>query len=233
MSQTAELLLDARPVAEADVDTRARFIVRTYGHLVGAVGAFTGLEILYFNTGLAASIFNALRSVPWLLVLGGFVLVSWMASSIAHKAVSVAAHYAALAAFVVVESIIFVPLLVLAQMKAPGVITSAAVVTGLGFAGLTAVVFMTRKNFSFLGSILWWGGIAALVAIAAGAIFGFELGTWFSVGMIVFAGGAILYDTSNVLREYPEDRHVAASLQLFASVMLLLWYVLRLFMSRK
>ena len=51
--------------------------------------------------------------------------------------------------------------------------------------------------------------------------------------MIVFAGGAILYDTSNVLHEYPEDRHVAASLQLFASVMLLLWYVIRLFLSRR
>ncbi len=53
------------------------------------------------------------------------------------------------------------------------------------------------------------------------------------MGMIAFAGAAILYDTSNVLHHYPEDRHVAAALELFASVALLFWYVLRLFMSRE
>jgi len=232
MSPYAEVAL-GRPVAEADVDTRARFVVKTYAHLVGAVAAFTLLEILFFSTGMARSIFTGLMSVPWIAVLGGFVLVSWIATSAAHRAVSMVAQYAALAAYVLVEAVIFVPLLVIAEFKAPGVITSAAGVTALGFAGLTAVAFLTRKNFSFLGSLLYWGGAAAIIAIAAGAIFGFQLGTWFTVGMIVFAGGAILYDTSNVLHEYPEDRHVAASLQLFASVMLLLWYVIRLFLSRK
>jgi hypothetical protein len=62
-------------------------------------------------------------------------------------------------------------------------------------------------------------------------IFGFELGTYFSVAMVALAGGAILYDTSNVLRRYPEDRYVAAALALFASVALMFWYVLRLFMA--
>jgi FtsH-binding integral membrane protein len=233
MSQSAEMALGARSVAEADVDTRARFILRTYAHLVGAVGAFTALEVFFFSSGLALPIARAMLSVPWFAILGGFVLVSWIATTAAHKAESMVAQYAALGAYVLVEALIFVPLLFFANYKAPGVISSAAVVTGLGFAGLTAVAFLTRKNFSFLGALLYWGGAAALIAIAAGAIFGFQLGTWFTVGMIVFAGGAILYDTSNVLHEYPEDRHVAASLQLFASVMLLLWYVIRLFLSRR
>ena len=50
--------------------------------------------------------------------------------------------------------------------------------------------------------------------------------------MIGLAGAAILYDTSNVIHHYREDRYVAAALQLFASVALMFWYVLRLFMSR-
>jgi FtsH-binding integral membrane protein len=50
--------------------------------------------------------------------------------------------------------------------------------------------------------------------------------------MIGFAGAAVLYDTSNILHHYPEDRYVAASLQRFASIALMFWYVLRLFMSR-
>jgi FtsH-binding integral membrane protein len=67
----------------------------------------------------------------------------------------------------------------------------------------------------------------------AGTIFGFALGTYFSVAMVGIAGAAILYDTSNVLHHYPEDRYVAASLELFASVALMLWYILRIFMSRR
>jgi FtsH-binding integral membrane protein len=70
------------------------------------------------------------------------------------------------------------------------------------------------------------------VVIVGGVLFGFNIGTWFSVAMVGFAGAAILYDTSNILRSFPEDRHVGAALQLFASVALMFWYVLSIFMSR-
>ena len=96
------------------------------------------------------------------------------------------------------------------------------------------VAFVTKKLTSpFLAAARWlmYGSILALVAIIAGAIFGFQLGTFFSVAMVGFAGAAILDDTSNVLRNFPEDRYVAAALQLFSSVALMFWYVLRLVMS--
>ena len=92
---------------------------------------------------------------------------------------------------------------------------------------------VTKRDFSFLRSLLFWGGICALVMIVAGVVFGFQLGTFFSVGMVAFAGGAILYDTSNVLHHFPEDRYVGAALQLFASVALLFWYVLTLFLRAR
>jgi len=176
---------------------------------------------------------RAMMGVSWLFVLGGFVVVSWLASRAAHTATSKAVQYGALAGFVVAEAIIFVPLLYIADTYAPGVITSAVAVTFLGFTGLSLVAFITRKDFSFLRGILCWGGIIALVLIVAGAIFGFQLGTYFSVAMIALAGGAILYDTSNILHHYPEDRYVAAALELFASVALMFWYVLRLFLSSR
>lgn len=174
-----------------------------------------------------------MMSVSWLIILGGFVLVSWLASRTAHAAASKPAQYGALAAFVAAEAIIFVPLLYLAQSVAPGVIESAALVTFLGFAALTAIVFVTRKDFSFLRGLLFWAGILALGAIVGAVLFGFSLGTWFSIGMVALAGGAILYDTSNVLHHYSEDRYVAAALELFASMALMFWYVLRLFLSRR
>ena len=221
------------PVSAAGVDTRAAFITRTYVHLLGAIVAFALVEVFFFETGLAAGIAQTLLGTSWLLVLGGFVVVSWLATRAAHTADRPIAQYSALAGFVLAEALIFVPLLYIADQVAPGVIQSAALVTLLGFTGLTAIVFMTRKDFSFLGGLLRWGFIVALVLIVAGVIFGFELGTFFSVAMIAMAGAAILYDTSNVLHHYPEDRHVAAALQLFASFALMFWYVLRLFIGSR
>jgi uncharacterized protein len=133
----------------------------------------------------------------------------------------------------VMQAIIFVPLLYIANAYAPGAISSAGMITIAAFAGLTGIAFWTRKDFSFLGALIKWGGILALVAIVASLIFGFQLGVFFSVAMIGLAGAAILYDTSNILREYPEDRYVGAALQLFASVALMFWYVLRIFTDRR
>ncbi len=221
------------PVIELDEQSRGAFVSRTYTHLFCAISAFTLIEIFLFRTGLADTIYAALTGVSWLVVLGGFVVVSWLASRTAHLASSKVAQYGALAGFVVAEAIIFVPLLFIANRVAPGVITSAVAVTFLGFTGLSLVAFLTRKDFSFLRGILCWGGIVALVLIVAGVFFGFQLGTFFSVAMIALAGGAILYDTSNILHHYPEDRYVAAALELFASVALMFWYVLRLFLSSR
>ena len=211
---------------------RSTFIVKTYLHLLGAIMAFVALEVFIFASGLALPLAQAMMGVSWLLVLGAFMVVSWLGSRIAITAESKIAQYAALGAYVLAEAIIFVPLLLIANMRAEGVISSAAGVTAIGFVGLTAVAFITRKDFSFLRGVLLWGGFGVLLLIVAGVLFGFQLGTFFSVGMVVFAGAAILYDTSNVIHHYPEDRYVGASLALFSSVALMFWYVLRIFMSR-
>ncbi len=215
------------------VEARAKFIVRTYNHLFAAILLFAAIEVGLFMSGLAGVIAQAMMGTSWLLVLGGFMVVSWGASHVAHRSLSKPAQYAALLAMVGVQAIIFVPLLVIADAVAPGAIQSAALVTMLGFAGLTAVAFVTRKDFSFLRGLLLWGGIVAVVAIVAGVVFSFQLGTFFSVLMVGFAGVAILYDTSNVIHHFPEDRYVAAALELFASVALMFWYVLRIFIATR
>ena len=215
------------------VDQRASFITRTYNHLFGAIVAFALIEVALFKLEIAPVIAQAMLGTSWLLVLGGFMVVSWLASRVAHTAESMAAQYAALAGYVVAQALIFVPLLYIANHVAPGVIASAALVTMVGFAGLSAVAFVTRKDFSFLRGLLMWGGVGALVLIGAGILFGFQLGVFFSVAMVVFAGAAILYDTSNVIHHFPENRYVGAALQLFASVALLFWYVLRIFIASR
>ncbi|MEE8583950.1 MAG: Bax inhibitor-1 family protein, partial [Acidobacteriota bacterium] len=142
---------------------------------VGAILGFACVEVYLFKSGLADPLARAMLGTNWLLVLGGFMVVSWLASRTAMAAQSPVAQYGALAGFVLAEAIIFVPLLYMAQYYAEGVIQSAATVTLIGFAGLTLVAFTTRKDFSFLGGLLRWGFMVALVLIVAGVLFGFEL----------------------------------------------------------
>ena len=61
----------------------------------------------------------------WLIVLGLFMIVSFIADSWATSATNPAVQYAGLGLYVLAESIIFVPLLYIAEHFAPGAITSA------------------------------------------------------------------------------------------------------------
>ena len=117
--------------------------------------------------------------------------------------------------------------------SAPGTIASAAQATLGGFFLLTGVVVVTRKDFSFLRTFLIWGGLLGLATVVCAALFHFDLGTWFSVAMVVLAGGSMLYTTSSIMRDYPENADLAAAIQLFAAVALMFWYVLRLFMGSR
>ncbi len=222
-------------VSHAQPDQRATFIRRTYGHLAGAIALFLGLEAyLITQTSLPEKMLQFISGSQfgWLMILGAFILCGWLARGLAAGSASQSMQYAGLTLYVIAEAIIFVPMIYIAAFySSPELLPTAGVLTLLLFGGLTAVVFTTRKDFSFLGSILTIGGFIALGLIVCGAIFGFNLGLAFSAGMIFLAGGAILYDTSKVLHHYRTDQHVGAALELFASVALLFWYVLRLLMS--
>ena len=223
------------PVAQAAAEERSAFIVRTYMHLTAAIFAFVGLEAVLYMTGASEWLFTtviAAHRLGWLLFLGGFILVSWLADSWARSSTSLGTQYAGLSLYVVAESILFAPILFLASLQREGIIQSAAIATIGLFLILTAVVFITRKDFSFLRGILMFGMIAAVGLMICAVLFNINLGQVFTYAMIALACGYILYDTSNVMHHYRTDQYVAASLALFAAVALLFWYVLQLFMSR-
>jgi FtsH-binding integral membrane protein len=221
-----------RPVAEIDSARRAQFVTRTYQHLFFAILGFVLVEMAIFQSGIAYPMAQAMLSTSWLLILGGFMVAGWVFSSIAARSGGKGAQYGALAGYVLVEAIIFVPLLVIAEINAPGAIASAGLLTLVGFGGLTGIAMSTGKDFSFMGAFLRWLGVAALMLIVGSVLFGFQLGMLFSFAMVVFAGATILFTTSRILRTYPEDRYVSAALELFASVALMFWYILRIFSRR-
>ncbi len=224
----------SRVAAEAGVDERVAFLRRTYLHLGAAVFAFAGLSGVFLNLpgidGLIMRLFEAGR-IGYLAIFIGFVAAAWVADHWARSATSPGLQYAGLSLYVVAEAVLFVPLLFIADRFYDQAIETAALITLLVFGGLTTVVFVTRSDFSFLRNVLLVGSIAALAVIVASLLFGFSLGLLFVGAMILLAAGYILYDTSNVLHHYRTDQHVSAALALFASVMLMFWYVLRLVMS--
>ena len=226
----------------APVDARRTFIRQTYIHLAAAIYAFVALEWLFFSLGWEARALQLISTTPyaWLVVLVGFFVVSAVANKWAQSATSPAMQYAGLFLYVFAEALIFLPLLALAKWQTidiqgvgeVGVIPAAGVTTLIIFGGLTAFTFITKKDFSFLGAFLNLVMVAAIALIAVSILFGFHVGIWFVWAMIVAASGYILYYTSNVLHHYRTDQYVAAALALFASVALLFWYVIQIFMSR-
>ncbi|MGI8924503.1 MAG: Bax inhibitor-1/YccA family protein [Fimbriimonadales bacterium] len=220
-------------VADAPLDARLTFIRKTYSHLAMAIVAFVAVSAFFYSSGVGERMLAMISGsqYAWLLVLGGFMLVGWLASAMAASG-GASISYVGLGVYTVAEALIFSPVIFLAATSYNGVLTQATGVTLLVFGALTLYVLFTRKDFSFLRTALFVVGIAALGLIVAGALFGFNLGLWFSVGMVIFAAGAILYTTSQVLHKYRTDQYVAAALALFAAVALLFWYVLQIFMSR-
>jgi uncharacterized protein len=219
--------------AAMSVNSRSTFITKTYMHLLGAVLGLIAVEYVLLSNEQAREFGESMMG-KWMYVLGAYLIVSWAATYVVQQVESKALQYVALAAYVVIEAVILLPLLLVAQWKVGGgsnLIFDAAMITLSGFFALTAVVFLTRKDFSFLRGIIMFVGIIGLLLIVASFFMNFNLGVWFSVLMIVLAGAMILYDTSNIIRHYPEDKYVGASLSLFASLAMLFWYVLRLVIS--
>ena len=176
-------------------EARATFLRKTYGHLLGAIVAFTLFELMLFKTGIAYKLFETMMSAPWLLWLGAFMLVGHIATRFAERSESIVKQYVGL--------------------------------------GLYIVALVTDKDFSFMRTVLMWGSFAALGFIVVGAIAGFSGGVIFPVLMIALMGGWILHDTSNILLHYPEDRYVGAALALFASVAVMFYYVVILFLRAR
>ncbi len=225
--------------AEADTDARAGFIKRTYAHLTGAVVALIALETALFSLVPEATMGRLVQTMlsgyGWLIVIGAFMAVSWMARSWASSDASRGMQYAGLGLYVLAEAVILLPMLYLAisVVGDPKLPIFAGGITLAAFAGLTAFVFITGVDLTGWGKYLGLAGLVAIGAVVCGILFGFSLGLWFSAALVALACGYILYDTSNIIHQYRTDQHVAAALALFGSVALLFYYVLHIMLASR
>ena len=222
-------------VAQATKQEQAAFYKKTYLNLALGLVAFVILEsILLRIEPLVGFMLSMTQGYLWLVLLAGFMGITFVAQKMTYNNVAKSKQYLGYFLYILAQAIIFVPLLYIAifYTGSMALLTQAVVITGSLFLGLTFIVFSTKADFSFLRSILTIGFFVALGTIAAGMIFGFDLGLWFSMAMIALASGSILYETHQIKNNFATNQYVPAALSLFASLMLLFWYVLRLVMSR-
>jgi uncharacterized protein len=220
------------PIAQQTENVRSAFMSRVYMTLMLGIAAFIGMEYLLFISGAAEAITRIVIGTNWLLILGGFMVVTWLATRMTSAATTPGKAWGGYLLLIGANALLFAAPLYLAATQVDGAITTAAWISILAFAGLSGIAITTGKDFSFLRSILLWAGVLALCLIVAAVLFGLQLGTWFAVAMIGFAGGAILYDTQKIYRTFPPGREVVAAMHLFSSLALLFWYVLQLVMRR-
>jgi len=146
----------------------------------------------------------------------------------------------ALFGYTFVTGLFLAPSIFFAQLLAsqggtldPSPIRDAFLLTGAAFTGLTGYVFISRKDFSFLGASLSMGLWVVLGALVLGmfvqsAVLSLAVA---SVGVLLFCG-YILYDTSRLLRE-PDADPVSGALRLFLDVVNLFVFLLRILSSSR
>ena len=217
---------------EAEPEERAAFIRRTYMHVGAALLGFVVLEFAIFQTRLPAFFlqFLSISWFTWLVLLAAFSSVARFAESWAESEMSKEQQYGALGIYVLAQSVLFSPFIRLAQFYGgKSVIYTCVLLTLMLFTGLTVAVFATQEDFSRLQAGLCIGVFVIFGLVVCWMLFGFSTGVICSEVTVSIAAAAILFQTSRVMNYYRVNQHVAASLALFASMALLFWYVMRIF----
>jgi FtsH-binding integral membrane protein len=246
-------------VATLGVSDRVTFLRKTYAHLGLALLAFAGLAggmLKYapefswkFSTMFGTSLF-AMLAMMVLMMVGLWVAERWVRSSTSRGV-----QYLGLGLGVAIYAFLFQPLIWTLMLKfshynpeqialirtghmipvmngaAVEILTQAILITLAVFIGLTLVVFISKKDFSFMRGVLMIASFGAMGMILAAIVFGFSLGAFFAGFMILLMAGYILFETSAIMKDFPPTAHIAAAMMLFSTVVTLFWYVLRLLMS--
>jgi FtsH-binding integral membrane protein len=220
-------------VAGVSAQERTDFLRRVYQHVAGALAAFIVIEAILQQLPLATTVAERM-SGAWLLVIFGFWVVSWIAGRWTQPGLPLSQQYLGLGLFVLAEAVIFMPLIAYVRLyEDSNVLPTAGVLTAALTVGLSLIAIDPRTDFSMLRGAIFIVGSVGFGLIIASLLFGVGLGGWFSLLMIGLAGASILYKTDEISRTSRTDGYVSAALALFGSIMLLLWYVIRLLSSRR
>lgn len=246
-------------VATLGVSDRVAFLRKTYAHLGMSLVAFAAITAALFkfapqltwkmSTLFGSSMFGMLGLVLVLV----FLMVG--AERLAASGTSRGMQYVGLGLGILLQVFMLLPLIWILMFKfssftpeqvymirsgqmvaalngaALSILMQAVVITLAIFIGLTLVVFITKKDFSFLRGALVICSFAAIGLVLASILFGFSMGALFSAFIVLLMAGYILYETSVILTRFPPTMHVLAALVLFTTIATLFRAILNILIS--
>jgi modulator of FtsH protease len=224
------------------------YLRKVYGLFTGGIvtAIVGGLLALYAGVPVQAETSAGTVAIPplvafavnhFIVMLLVYFAAFFIASSL-RRAPGI--NVVALFGYTFVTGLFLAPTIFFAQMAAShgaaldaSPVRDAFLLTGAAFTGLTGYVFVSKKDFSFLGASLSMGLWVVLGAMILGifvhsAALSLAIA---SVGVLLFCG-YILYDTSRLLRD-PEGDAVSAALRLFLDVVNLFIFLLRILSSSR
>ena len=219
--------LQARTAAESSLTERLAFIRKVYALFFAATLFAIGGVLLGF--AYPPLMIYALEHpiIMLLAMIGGVV----GATALRHKP---GINLAALFGFTTLTGVIISPLIALVYVNNPASILQAGLLTVGIFGGLTAYVFISNKDFSFLRGMLVTGLIVVILAGLLNILIVGSSALYFATACatLLLFSGFVLYDTSNIIRRYPTNEYVAGALSLYLDAFNIFLALLRILNSR-
>jgi modulator of FtsH protease len=205
---------------------RLAYIRKVYTYFSMAIAVGIGGALIAMNTSLVY--FSVQHPFIGLIVFLGMAIFASSSAGNPTRALPT------LLGFTFVSGVIISPTLFAIahgyiRGTGPGVIYDALFLTSLVFGALTAYVFITKKDFSYMGASLMIGlfmviGISVVNLFVQSSTIDLALS---SIIVILFSG-FILYDTSRILRNAHEIPPTLAALNLYLDFLNLFMAILRL-----
>ena len=214
---------------DAAVGERMGFIRRTYSHLLAELFGVALVTAITISIPSLLSLAEGLMWSSYIVYLAVFIGLSLLTRSMLAGDKPIGTQYTAAGLWVVALGFLCAPLVNwVAGSQGFGPVWSAFVLTACVFTGLTAYVFFTKKDFSFLGGALSMITLGVIGFILMGSLFGFTGGSFMTLFIVILFGGWILYDTSQVLHRRHTNQYVSASVELLIDFVLMFIHILSL-----
>lgn len=213
-------------VAESPVEVRMNFIRKTYVLFLAGILCALVAGTICLNSYPVLSAAVGLWNRP-LLAIGLLFGLSIGAQAVSRTE---GLNYAALFGFTAFIGFLFAPILANYEVRSPGIVAQAAGLTTIAFGSLTAYAFVTKKDFSFLGGMLFVG-LSMLILGGLANVFYFKStgASYYMAWVSLFLfSGYVLYDTSQIINRYDAKAYCSAALSLFLDFFNMFMAILRI-----
>lgn len=230
----AAWLQGAITVEQEGAEARREFIQKVYAHLLVGLMVFSGVTWAMMKSPLVWSGDEPgfLCTMPgWITCFVGMVGLQLMYGRLFSSA-SLKVHYIAFGLTIALQGAFCAPLFWFAQHISDTILRDAFFITTAGFGGLTAIPFLTKKDFSFMGGMLYTATFILMAVGIMSIFFGpFNMGLFWSGAVVLLFSGWVLYHTSQIQRHLPLTAYVFGATMLFIDFVVLLRQVVIILIS--